>query len=108
MSIREEYDGNDLILWIEGRVDSSNGEEFTNQLTAACRKSSMIKLELSQVSYFASAGLRGLIMAYKSSNALGGRIELYGVNDVLFKTFQDTGLDQSMIIHREGLASTEG
>ena len=104
----QEIPGEDsLVLKIQGRIDANFAEEFTERITDACSKSSYVKLDLSEAPYFSSAGLRGLIMGQKIESLKHGKIELYGVNDVLLKILQDTGLDQSLTIYTGGIDSGE-
>ena len=107
MVIEERQGADCLILIIEGRIDANIADEFTERITDACGKSSYVKLDLTKVPYFSSAGLRGLIMGKKIESLKHGKIELYGVNDVLLKILQDTGLDQSLTIYRGGIDSGE-
>ncbi|HAU99997.1 MAG TPA: hypothetical protein DCW47_02230 [Lachnospiraceae bacterium] len=104
----QEIPGEDsLVLKIQGRIDANFADEFTERITDACGKSSYVKLDLSEAPYFSSAGLRGLIMGQKIEGLKHGKIELYGVNDVLLKILQDTGLDQSLTIYTGGIDSGE-
>ncbi len=98
MTIQEIPGEGMLVLKIEGKVDSYTGDEFSERVTDACQRNKYVRLDLTEVPYFSSAGLRGLIMGYKVANVRGGTLELYGVNDGLFKTLQDTGLDRSLTI----------
>ncbi|MCR4657910.1 MAG: STAS domain-containing protein [Lachnospiraceae bacterium] len=98
MTIQEIPGEGMLTLKVEGKVDSYTGDEFSEHVTDACQKNSYVRLDLTEAPYFSSAGLRGLIMGYKVSNVKKGKLELYGVNDGLFKTLQDTGLDRSLTI----------
>ncbi len=107
MIIQEISDGDCLILQIEGRVDANFADEFTERITDACGRSSLVKLDLTGAPYFSSAGLRGLIMGQKIESLKHGKIELYGVNDVLLKILKDTGLDQSMTIYTGGVGTKE-
>ncbi len=107
MVIQEIPGADCLILNIQGRIDANFAEEFTEKITDACSKSSYVKLDLSEAPYFSSAGLRGLIMGQKIESLKHGKIELYGVNDVLLKILQDTGLDQSLVIYTGGIDSGE-
>ena len=97
----ETIDGVDaLIIKVEGKVNASNGEEFSEKVIEACHSDGLIRLDLSGVPYFSSAGLRGLLMGYKVSKLKGGRMELYGVNDILMEILKSTGLDKELIICR--------
>ena len=107
MVIQEKQDADCTILKIEGRIDTNFADEFTEKITDTCSKSSYVKLDLTEAPYFSSAGLRGLIMGQKIESLKHGKIELYGVNDVLLKILQDTGLDQSLTIYTGGIDSGE-
>ncbi len=101
MLITEESKQDALVLRIEGKVDSNTADEFSEKLIAACHRSNRVRLDLSRVPYFSSAGLRGLIMGSKVSGLKGGTMEIFGVNESLAKILQDTGLDQSLNIITE-------
>ncbi len=98
MTIEKIESGDALILKVEGKVDAANGEEFSEQVIEACHSDGLIRLDLTGVPYFSSAGLRGLLMGYKVSKLKGGRFELYGVNDTLMDILKSTGLDKELII----------
>ena len=87
-----------LVVKPEGQVNANNAEEFSETLTDACKKSSRVRLELSEVPYFSSAGLRGLIMGSKVASLKGGSLEICGVGEELMRILEDTGLDQSLHI----------
>ena len=98
MKIQKITEGDILILKVEGRVDAVTGEDFSEEVNEACHGGKVVRLDLSGVPYFSSAGLRGLLMGYKVARFAGGRMELYGVNDVLGSILKDTGLDKELII----------
>ncbi len=64
----------------------------------ACHGSKVVRLNLTGVPYFSSAGFRGLLMGYKVARLSGGKLEIYGANDVLRGILKDTGLDKELTI----------
>ncbi len=79
------------LITVKGRVDSTTAQEFEAELT----KYKKIALNMADVSYMSSAGLRALVKAKKNgevrivapSSRVAEVLDLAGLNS-LFETFQ--------------------
>lgn len=108
MNIQEYEDGGTLVLKISGKVDAYCGDDFSDYVTQACRKSSHVRMDLENVPYFSSAGLRGLIMGYKILRLKNGIMELTGVNPSLMSIIRNTGFERNLVINPEKGGSDPG
>jgi anti-anti-sigma factor len=80
---------------IIGELDTTSALEtermFSEQVTDLSKE---ILLDLTQLSYISSSGLRFLLGVQKSVTARGGHIIIRGMSDMVSKVFNLTGLDK--------------
>ncbi|GAB2784695.1 anti-sigma factor antagonist [Rhabdobacter roseus] len=79
------------ILEVKGNIDSKTAPEFERNAKLATDKSEKIGLELSQVEFMSSAGLRVLLMIYRNIKAQNGRVVLIGVSEEIQDVMSTTG-----------------
>ena len=109
MDLREDTDGDVLILEVKGRIDSATapalGERLTALLGGAGRR---LVLDLGQMEYISSAGFRVLLLAGKRADAGESRLVLCGVSGKVRQLFDIGGcLDLFSITasREEGIAA---
>ncbi len=97
------------VMSVEGRVDSDSApkldEALSGLLTANCNK---IVVNLGQVEFMSSAGLRALVKAYQAAQKAGGSVRLTGVSDAIQGIMYTVGLNQMLRAYstdQEALAS---
>ena len=77
-----------LVASVNGRVDESTWEAFAERMSGAIEQASVDKLselilDLSQLDYMSSRGLRVLTMARRQAEAAGLTITLAAPNEVM-------------------------
>lgn len=77
-----------LVAAVHGRVDESTWEAFSERMSAtieeaAAAKQSEVMLDLSDLDYMSSRGLRVLTMAKRQAEAAGLTITLAAPNEVM-------------------------
>ena len=90
MTISAEKNNNQVTLKIEGRLDTTTApslEKVINELPANVTE---LKLDMSQLAYVSSAGLRVLLSAQKKMNKIGS-MKLTGVCEEVMEVFEMTG-----------------
>ncbi len=93
-----KINGETAIISISGELDAASAAAFRQEIEqAAAAKPSKLILEMSQLDYMASAGLRVLIFAKQK---MGENVDLYVVaaQEMVLETLEKTGFDQSVII----------
>ena len=74
-----------------GDVDSNTAPEVQLKVLSLVESGSKILLDMSQVSYMSSAGLRILLSLYRQTAAKNGKLVLVGLSEELEDTMSVTG-----------------
>ena len=102
MPIRYEDTSNDVRrISLSGRLDTVGSEEISEELAslAASARRGVI-VDLSQVTFLSSMGIRALIAAAKARQANGGRmVLLVDGSDVVVRTLEAMGIDELIPVY---------
>jgi anti-anti-sigma factor len=100
MNITEREQNGVTIYNLEGRIDSEGAVDLDMALQAATtdNKNKMI-LEMSQVRYINSAGLRTLADILTQNKQNGGDLRLVNLNPKVQRIFQIIGFDKFFAIY---------
>ncbi len=95
MQIQERVEGHITVLTISGRIDSRTAREFETRLRDAINDASpWLLLDMKDVEYITSAGMRVLASTYKVISKFGrGDIAIAGMKDDLVHLFRLIGFD---------------
>jgi stage II sporulation protein AA (anti-sigma F factor antagonist) len=92
MQVKEEREGDALILCLQGRLDSANAKALEAALLAPVQAGEkLVVLDLSTLDYISSAGLRVVLIAAKQQKAKQGRFALCGLRDEIREVFEISG-----------------
>lgn len=93
-AIRQTQDGDALTMRLAGRLDSISAPELLAAFRAADGESAVkdVTLDLQDLEYTSSAGLRVMLIMYKQLGQ--GHFRLLHVNDTVGAILRDTGFDQ--------------
>lgn len=84
----------------DGRVDSAGARAFEEALTGLFDEGHLlVVVDLSQVMFMASAGLRALMVGLRRATAAHGRLVLAAVNPVVLQALAMAGLDKLFTIY---------
>ena len=87
-----------LQLNIEGKIDAVSCDDFQNLILKSFTKSNTVIVNLENVTYMSSAGLRGLVLGQKTAQSKGGKMIVINASDQLRETFKVTGFDSILDI----------
>jgi anti-anti-sigma factor len=97
MAIQYE-DVNDDIrrIFLRGRLDTAGSEQIAAEFAALAESAKRgVVVNLSDVTFLSSMGIRALIASAKAQQAKGGRMVLnVAGNDVVARTLEATGIDE--------------
>lgn len=83
-----------VVVTVEGRIDSATASEFEDALNEFTQQGkNNIVLDLSEVDFISSAGLRVLVTARKAVKSAGGDIVFAESSDQVLETLEIAGLD---------------
>lgn len=90
MTITEERNNNLVILKIEGRLDTTTAPTLEKTINEIIESITELILDMHELTYVSSAGLRVLLSTQKKMNKLG-TMKLIGVCEEVMEVFEMTG-----------------
>lgn len=91
MQIQITENGDSKILQVEGRIDTITAPEFEKKLLEELEGAKTLRIDLEQVVYVSSAGLRAFLNGQKYANKNGVDMSLFHVADTVMEVFEMTG-----------------
>ena len=91
--MRIANNNNKLTIWLEGRIDAGNAAQIEEELLSAVEANasvSSIELDMSELNYISSAGLRALLKLRKKS---GKSVDAVNVSKEVYDVFEITGFN---------------
>ncbi len=100
MAIKTERDGATLIATAEERVDGVNAREFQNDLEAAVEDTDRtVILDLQQLVYISSAGLRVILLTAKALQRQQANFAVCSLSESVREIFEISGFDKIIPVH---------
>lgn len=99
MRIETVKEENRIILKVEGRIDTNTSKEFQSELLLAFQKQNEVVADLKAVDYVSSAGLRAMLIAYKTAESKKGSFVLRNVQGTVRDVLNMSGFGK--FIHIE-------
>jgi anti-sigma B factor antagonist len=93
MEISKTVSGDSITLGIAGKLSAATADECGAAVDFALGETNNLILDLKELTYLASAGLRVLVSAQKRLNAGSGSLSLINVREEVMEVFEVTGLD---------------
>ena len=97
MNISKTKKENELILALEGRLDTVTAPQLEAELNASLDGAESLVLDFGKLDYISSAGLRVLLSAHKAM-ALKGGMKVTNVNEIVAEVFEVTGFADILTI----------
>ncbi len=90
MNINKTLNGTELIVALEGALDTTTAPELQEALADDLNNVQSITFDLSELRYISSSGLRVLLSTHKSMSTKGG-MKVKNLNDIVQEVFDVTG-----------------
>ena len=97
MTITEERNNNLITLKIEGRLDTTTAPTLEKTIDEFIDDVTELVLDMNQLTYVSSAGLRVLLSTQKKMNKIG-TMKLIGVCEEVMEVFEMTGFSDILNI----------
>ena len=94
LSIKSERNGNTDVIIVSGRVDSVTAGTLDEELEKLVRSDNRIVLDMKDVSYLSSAGVRSIVRAAQSAEKSGGALKLARIPNQVMQVLENVGLMQ--------------
>jgi anti-sigma B factor antagonist len=80
-----------LVVTLAGSLDSRSSPAVQEQILALLKGDDRILLDLTDVSFVSSAGLRTMLLLYRQAQCLSSSVALVGLSDELHTVLSATG-----------------
>ena len=97
MTINKKSNGKELVIGIEGSLDTSTAPALEKELKENLKDYDSLVLDLENLDYISSAGLRVVLSAHKTMSAKGG-LKVRNVKAVVSEVFEVTGFSDILTI----------
>jgi anti-sigma B factor antagonist len=107
MEIRSQSADDAIVVVLEGELDGKTAPAAQQQIVALIPDQGRIVLDMHQVGYMSSAGLRMMLLLYRQALAKGTKIALAGLSEDIRDTMSATGFLDFFVVSDtvdEGLA----
>ena len=98
MEIRKEKNGNALILHLSGKLAIKEAQALDQVVRSELSGITDLTLDMTEVPYISSAGLRVLIIAQNMMDEVGGTLTITHVSEMVGSVLQLTGFSDFMKI----------
>ena len=98
MTITKTQNGNELTIFLEGRLDTVTSPQLEAECKASLDSVSSLILDFAKLEYISSAGLRVLLSAQKAINQKQGAMKVTNVNETILEIFEVTGFSDILTI----------
>jgi len=90
LNIKEEKNASALTIALAGRLDTATAPQLDAQLKASLAGITQLVIDMNELEYVSSAGLRVLLAAQKTMNKQG-KMTVKNVRQVIREVFEVTG-----------------
>ena len=97
MLINKEAKGSELVIALEGRLDTQTAPQLENELRTAISGVKVLVFNMEKLAYISSAGLRVLLRAQKVMNKQGSMI-VRNASQEIRDIFEITSFDEVLTI----------
>ncbi len=101
MEITEEKRGGVMLIGLRGRLDAVTSPSVEKKLLALVAEGDVrIALDLSELSYISSLGLRVLMTVAKQVQTGGGKLALAALSDTVHEIFKIAGFTELFSVYQ--------
>ncbi len=109
MNITCKPDGDEVLVTVEGRIDTTNYNEFENAINEVFTDEvKQIYLDCKGLDYISSSGLRIFLTIQKKMMATGGHFKLFELQPGIQEIFDISGFSSIFSIYPNKEAAQQG
>jgi anti-sigma B factor antagonist len=83
--------GENMVIALKGRLDTVTSQELLAAFANEEVKESLLIVDMKELEYISSAGLRALLAMKKELVANGKQLEIHNLNNICLEVFKVTG-----------------
>ena len=100
MEIIKEKNGTAVTMSLQGRLDTATAPQMEAELKKDMEEVTRLILDMRELEYLSSAGLRVILKAQKMMGKRGGMVVRH-VNETIMEVFELTGFSDILTIEQE-------
>jgi len=97
----EELAGGITKVVLDGRLDIEGAAAVDIQMSAIVGSKKAVLVDMQKVSFIGSMGLRALVAPARALTSRGGKIVLFGPNELVEKVLKTSGVDALIPVHHD-------
>ena len=97
----EELPGGITKVILDGRLDIEGAAAVDLSMKVIAGSHKAVLVDLQAVAYLGSIGLRSLVMPARAIKSRGGKVVLFGPNEMVEKVLKTSGIDTLIPVHRD-------
>jgi anti-anti-sigma factor len=97
----EELPGGITKVILDGRLDIEGAAAVDLPMNVIAGSRKAVLVDLRNVSFLGSMGLRALVAPARAIKSRGGKIVLFGPNELVEKVLKTSGIDTLIPVHHE-------
>jgi anti-anti-sigma factor len=105
MAVAIEDLGDVRVIILAERIDSGNAAETETAVKRALDAGPRVLLDMEELTYISSAGLRVVLMAAKQIRAAGGKIGVCGIEGNVKQVFEISGFLSLLSVYPDRVAA---
>lgn len=101
MEIKKALNNQNLIISIKGRLDTMTAPQLEEEIKGtSLDEVEMVTLNMRELEYISSSGLRVILVLYKTMSKQGGHLKIVNVSDMIMELFTMTGMADYLDIEK--------
>jgi anti-sigma B factor antagonist len=97
----EELTGGITRVILEGRLDIEGAAAVDLEMNVIAGTKTSVLVDLQKVSFLGSMGLRALMTPARAIKSRGGKVVLFGPNEMVEKVLKTSGVEALIPVHHE-------
>src|SRR5579872_4470921 len=97
----EDLPGGITRVILDGRLDIEGAAAVDLKMNVIAGSKKAVLLDLQKVSFLGSMGLRAIVAPARAIKGRGGKMVIYGPNEMVEKVLKTSGIDVLIPIHHE-------
>ena len=98
MEILKQLDNKELTLTLKGELNTATSPELDAAIEKDLKDNTSLIIDMAELTYLTSAGLRVLLVAQKLMNERKGQLLIRHCNDAIMEVFDITGFKNILTI----------
>lgn len=90
--------GEQMVVAISGRLDTVTSVDFSNSLANEEVKEDIVIIDMKDLEYISSAGLRALLALKKTLSSQNKELEVHNLNAICQEVFKVTGFNNILTV----------